>query len=299
MAKEDDDDDDVHNYAAAAGISFEPTIEEPRPPVTPPVLREQLASLRSLHRPACSSYEVPEPPPTVASDDDSPHLMRTYVYDPGMLCSTLAVVFGGLAQGIGGIAKHEFMGAMAQAGSEHTLFVKDTKQAWYLLGLRTGESSFDGVVAVVRAECELLRPRRLVCIGASMGGYAAVRAGLELQADSILAFAPQVFIDSAVRTYLRLPYMRFDAQLEALGRVCKPGATRALTDVLEAAIEDHSLLSQSQLAAPLPLPPTDATSAADTADSISITTAATSWGLFQRAHTHRAARGVAGGRRRT
>ena len=39
------------------------------------------------------------------------------------------------------------------------------------------------------------RPARVVTVGCSMGGYAAVRAALELDADVVLAFAPQVTLD--------------------------------------------------------------------------------------------------------
>ena len=46
-------------------------------------------------------------------------------------CDTLVISFGGLVQGMGGVALHEFVGVAARAGA-CTLFVRDAHQAWYL-----------------------------------------------------------------------------------------------------------------------------------------------------------------------
>ena len=73
---------------------------------------------------------------------------------------------------------------------------------------------------MVRTELAVLKPTRVVTIGASMGAYAAIRAGLSLGAASILAFGPQVFIDPAARDALALPWMFFDETLRRLGVVC-------------------------------------------------------------------------------
>ena len=60
-------------------------------------------------------------------------------------------------------------------------------------------ASFDGVVQRLALEVAALRPSRVVTIGSSMGGYAAVRAGLALNADAAVAFSPQVLIDASHR----------------------------------------------------------------------------------------------------
>lgn len=79
---------------------------------------------------------------------------------------------------------------------------------------------------MVRAELLALRPARLVTIGASMGGYAAVRAGLALGASSVLAFGPQVFIHPTERHALALPWMFFDGTLRRLEAVCASEGVR-------------------------------------------------------------------------
>ena len=63
---------------------------------------------------------------------------------------------------------------------------------------------------------ECARPNRLVTIGSSMGGYAAVRAALALNADAALAFAPQVAIDPSTRAERGLPSAPFDGLLNGL-----------------------------------------------------------------------------------
>ena len=52
--------------------------------------------------------------------------------------------------------------------------------------------SFESMVALLRAEVAALRPARLVTIGSSMGGYAAIRVGVALRAHTCITFGPQV-----------------------------------------------------------------------------------------------------------
>ena len=73
---------------------------------------------------------------------------------------------------------------------------------------------------MLRAELARVRPSRVVTIGASMGGYAAIRAGLALGAGAVLAFGPQVFINPSQRDALGLPWMQYDAILRRLAGTC-------------------------------------------------------------------------------
>ena len=81
-------------------------------------------------------------------------------------------------------------------------------------------SAFDSVLQLVRIELLHLQPEQLVTIGASMGGYAAIRVGLSLGASSVLAFGPQVFIDPIEREALALQGMFFDEVLSKLKNTC-------------------------------------------------------------------------------
>lgn len=111
--------------------------------------------------------------------------------------ATMLVAFGGLQQRVGGglgagVPPHEFVTSCRRAGAKYVLFVRDAARAWYCRGLSTGAPGFAGVVAAVRAEVAVVKPARLVTIGSSMGGYAAVRAGIDLGAEIAIGFSPQV-----------------------------------------------------------------------------------------------------------
>lgn len=171
-------------------------------------------------------------------------LLRMRWVDEATPCETLVIGFASLgvldATGVPRIT-FEFVGACRSAGATHALFVKDEHQSWYLRGVDAGtklggtllesaeedsasaaaelgpwEASFDGLVARLRAEVERLRPARLVTLGASMGGYAAIRAGAALGAHAALAFVPQVFLDPREREHLDLPWMAFMGSLRRL-----------------------------------------------------------------------------------
>jgi len=125
---------------------------------------------------------------------------------------------------------HEFVASCRRAGIGRAVFVRDALRAWYLRGIGEVDAadtaggdcaigvsaSFDGVVQRLALEVAALRPSRVVTIGSSMGGYAAVRAGLALNADAAVAFSPQVLIDASHRAALALPPAPFDKLLTTL-----------------------------------------------------------------------------------
>ena len=181
------------------------------------------------------------------------------MYDTAAPCGTLVVAFAALGGGTAGVARHEFVGACRRCGASHALFVRDARRSWYLLGLGehggaalfgrevaiSGQSQsnlralperagFDSVVDAVEREVAALRPTRVVVVGASMGGYAAIRAGIALRADSVLAFSPQVFIDREERSRLVLPPSSFDADLSRVQAGCAQRGMRRLPSAIDA-----------------------------------------------------------------
>ena len=140
------------------------------------------------------------------------------VYDDTRSAACLLVAFSSLGGGAGGVSHHEFVKSSQRAGATHALFFRDLKSAWFLLGLGD-DGSFEDVVAILDKEVESLQPKGIVLVGASMGGYAAIRAGLALShrvPTVILAFAPQIVIEPQDRSVLGLPAMPFDANLHVL-----------------------------------------------------------------------------------
>ena len=167
-------------------------------------------------------------------------LLRSYdeASVPAPPGTTLLIAFAGLAGRLGGaggvraggdrhkeglhagMPSHEFVASCRRAGISHTLFCRDPHQCWYLRGLGEHRANgFDDTIATLRAEVDALRPTRVVTIGASMGGYAAIRAALAIAADVAIAFSPTVLIDSTERANAALPAMPFDDLLRQLKRV--------------------------------------------------------------------------------
>ena len=172
-----------------------------------------LERLNGLRQRITREHVEPPHEPAAAASTPSDAALRAYESSP---CETLVVAFGSLG------GQHDFQGSCKRAGVCHTYFVRDLKQSWFLLGLGDkSDASFAATLGAVAAEVQLLQPRRLVLLGTSMGGYAAVRAALELLCDvddlRVLAFAPQIVADPEERAEVfHLPPMPFDANLNSV-----------------------------------------------------------------------------------
>ena len=208
----------------------------------------------------CSQVELDRAPragPSLAVTFDDADLLREYV--PDSRCELLVITFGSLTLGYGGIPTHseaqfEFVGACRRLQVTHALHVRDRLQSWYLRqmaadseddsegsggkgggeggegGVGGGDRSYDALIALLVHEVAKLRPSRVVTIGSSMGGYAAVRVALTLStalepgalpSTTAVAFGAQVFLRPAERTELQLPWQVFDPPLERLRRSCE------------------------------------------------------------------------------
>jgi hypothetical protein len=111
----------------------------------------------------------------------------------------LAVAFGGIAMSVGGIPPFEFFRVLNEAGPAKKLLLRDRSQSWYHRGVDGLAGDIAGVEAAIRRIVEREQPRRLVMLGASAGGYAALLFGRLLGADEIHAFGPQTFIGPGLR----------------------------------------------------------------------------------------------------
>lgn len=82
-------------------------------------------------------------------------------------------------------------------GAYKHIFVRDIKKQWYLDGINTQMDSQDKVGAFLKAETA---GSRVVTLGSSAGGYAAVLFGSVLKADRILSFNGQFEIGSLLQS---------------------------------------------------------------------------------------------------
>ena len=206
------DEADADAFMATAGFDFDTIEYQPPTEIDSSILRSQLDAI---------TQRIQDNGDDEAADDEAhngDNLLR--VFDSDASCATLVVAFAALGGGGGGVPRHEFVGACKRAGATHAVFLKDPSQSWYSFGLN-GSACFESVVAIVAREIAALQPSRVVLLGASMGGYAAIRAGLALSTRKrvacsdirVLAFAPQIFLDDAERQLLELSPMEFDVDL--------------------------------------------------------------------------------------
>ena len=159
-------------------------------------------------------------------------LRRAYADCP---CETLVITFGGLTAAgharvlTPGVAQHELVGSCTRLGVKHALFVRDLLQSWYLRRPPSAADAiadrqdpctdcYDPLIALLRVEIAALQPKYIVTVGASMGGYAAIRAGVMVGATTAIAFGPQVVLAPCERRLLGLPLGVMDPPLEALRR---------------------------------------------------------------------------------
>ena len=103
--------------------------------------------------------------------------------------------FSGLHLG-GGKTEREFKGTLTDANYS-VVYIKDYQQVWYQHGLfgigDTRVAAFENI-----AEALGHLPRPWICIGNSAGGYAALFAGAVMQADRVVAFSAQTYVNAAV-----------------------------------------------------------------------------------------------------
>ncbi len=107
---------------------------------------------------------------------------------------TLLIAFGGLRGRID-VPQFEFLGLTGDFPIKR-LYVRDLYQAWYQRGApRTGARNLEDLARALGETIGAYDVDRIVTIGNSAGGYAALAFGTLLGADTVLAFAPQTVID--------------------------------------------------------------------------------------------------------
>lgn len=114
----------------------------------------------------------------------------------------LLVAFGGLKGAPMGLPPFEFKGLSAGLATKR-LFLRDPEQAWYQRGLPGVSDHIDGVAEHLAARVAASGAERVVMVGNSMGGYAALLFGARLDVDEVVAFAPQSFLGRVKRALHR------------------------------------------------------------------------------------------------
>ena len=112
----------------------------------------------------------------------------------------LLMTFGGMSGKLG-IPFFEFFGVISKLDCPvKRAYVRDLNQAWYHLGAPGVGETIDEIAATLRGVIEEAAVRRVVTVGHSAGGYAAILFGALLGADRSIAFSPPTSLDPAIRT---------------------------------------------------------------------------------------------------
>lgn len=92
------------------------------------------------------------------------------------------------------------------------LFIRDEHRAWYHRGIPGYGDNFTDLAKSLKPE--VAQADRVVTIGNSAGGYAALAMGTLLGADMVIAFSPQTTLD--LETLESMDDHRWDDQIGAL-----------------------------------------------------------------------------------
>ncbi|WP_179351492.1 hypothetical protein [Winogradskyella vidalii] len=105
----------------------------------------------------------------------------------------IIVAFGGIQNNIG-MPIFEFFNIMKDKPYTK-VFVKDNQQSWYHKGIEGSDDINTTVILLKKILTSLdYLNKKVVFVGNSAGGYAAIVFGVLLEADKVLAFAPQTFL---------------------------------------------------------------------------------------------------------
>lgn len=125
-----------------------------------------------------------------------PEELKPVTFVDGSRDDVLFLAFGGVNMAIG-MPPFEFLASLTDKGVPG-YFIKDFRQSWYHEGLLGLSDDMDGTEAYLRSLVERHKPSKLVTLGASAGGYAAIVFGCRLGADRVAAFSPQTDVNAHV-----------------------------------------------------------------------------------------------------
>ncbi|WP_226702105.1 alpha/beta fold hydrolase [Microbulbifer elongatus] len=110
---------------------------------------------------------------------------------------SLYIFFGGISAGIS-MPPFEFYNA-SKILTHNKVFFRDFRQAWYQSGMPGVGEDLRSVVSFMSKMIADISPSNVFLIGNSMGGYAAMMFSELLGTGSVVAFAPQTFIEPQLR----------------------------------------------------------------------------------------------------
>ena len=103
------------------------------------------------------------------------------------------IAFSGMLTSLA-MPKAEFFRSLHGADNANIIFLKDFKQIWYQNGLLGLTSDVEETVHYLRTIIPNTT-EKIVTLGTSSGGFAAILFGSLLEAEASISFSPQTFLD--------------------------------------------------------------------------------------------------------
>ena len=124
--------------------------------------------------------------------DKNKHAVLPVLSERGPDVSVLVIAFSGGAQKLD-VPVHEFFETTKTLGYNRIL-LRDPYYMHYHYGVDRERRDWPRLIAYLKQEIARLEPKKVLCVGTSSGGYAALIAGHHLKADFVHAFGPQTKI---------------------------------------------------------------------------------------------------------
>ena len=109
------------------------------------------------------------------------------------------------------------------------MFIRDLRQVWYQGGLPEVGDNIYSIAHFIRTQIDQQGCKKIVTIGNSAGGYAALLFGSILCVDKVIAFSPQTFLN------LKNRVIHFDSrwskQIREMYRI--PGLEKPTLDLVD------------------------------------------------------------------
>src|SRR5260221_1260655 len=98
----------------------------------------------------------------------------------------------------------------------NVIYLRDLNHNWYVNGIPDAGNTVAEVARFLVLKIEEIRPSKVVMLGVSAGGFAALLYGCLLHADAILAFSPQTFMNR-LNCVVYLDYRWLDRVVQIYG----------------------------------------------------------------------------------
>jgi hypothetical protein len=115
--------------------------------------------------------------------------------------SVLIIAFTGFVHRLS-LRVYEFF-EVTQATGYSRILLCDKQRIWYHHGIDQEHNDYPSLIVCLKSQIAKLKPQKIICVGTSAGGYAAIVAGHHIGADYVHAFAPDTFLDVSLRSCIR------------------------------------------------------------------------------------------------